>query len=103
MTIYGDYLSAVKLLPKAAYEYIPRMCHALREEDSYLTNTDIRDRVTKDCLEAGLGKSTITHNIPKEFKDPDKVSAGKRGAQKKKIVVLTTTSGAAESGQKIGP
>ncbi len=103
MTIYGEYLSQLKASTQAAYEYIPKMCHALREEDSYLANTDIRDRVTKDCLEAGLAKSTITHNIPKEFKDPDKVRAGKRGAQKKKIVLSATTSGAADTAAENWP
>ena len=63
----------------------------------------IRDQVTKDCLKAGLAKSTITHNIPKEFKDPTKVEAGQKGAAKKKLVVLQTTSGAAVSAAEKDP
>ena len=80
---------------RPAYEYIPKMCTALRKEDRHLSNEDIRDRVTKDCLEAGLAKSTIIHNIPQEFKNPDKIEAGKKGAEKKKIIVSKTTTGAA--------
>ena len=94
MTTYGEYLSQLNASIKAAYEYIPRMCIALRKEDPHLSNEDIKDRVTKDCLEAGLAKSTITHNIPQEFKNPDKIEAGKRGAEKKKIIVSKTTGGA---------
>ena len=95
MTTYGEYLSQLIASSKAAHDYIPRMCAALRKEDPHLSNEDIRDRVTKDCLEAGLAKSTIIHNIPEEFKNPDKIKAGKSGAEKKKIIVTKTTSGAA--------
>jgi hypothetical protein len=95
MTTYGEYLSQLKASSRAAYDYIPRMCTALRKEDPHLSNEDIRDRVTKDCLEAGLAKSTIIHNIPEEFKNPDKIEAGKRGAEKRKIIVSKTTRGAA--------
>ena len=95
MTTYGEYLSQLNASSRAAYEYIPKMCAALRKEDPHLSNEDIRDRVTKDCLEAGLAKSTITHSIPQEFKNPDKIEAGKSGAEKKKIIVSKTTGGAA--------
>jgi len=103
MTRYDEYLSHVKASSNAAYGYIPKMCAALREEDPHLSHEDIRDRVTKDCLDAGLAKSTITHNIPEEFKDPVKVEAGKRGAQKKKWAVLQTTSGAAVAAAENSP
>ena len=95
MTAYDNYLSQVKASCKVAYEYIPKMCNALRNENSYYSNEDIRDRVRKDCLEAGLAESTITHNIPEEFKDPIKVAAGKKSAGKKKIALKIATSGAA--------
>ena len=98
MTTYDDYLSLLKASCQNAYEYIPKMCNALRKENPHISNRDIRDRVIKDCKDAGLASSTITHNIPLEFKNPNKVKAGKKSAEEKnkKKLVPTTTSGAAE-------
>ena len=75
------------------------MCQALREENPNHTNELILDRVTKDCLEKGLAKQTVTHNIPEEFKDAQKVAAGKKGAEekKKKLLLTKKTSGASET------
>lgn len=94
-SMYSEYLSQLKASSQAAYDYIPKMCWALREENCRLSNEDIRDRVTKDSLEAGLAKSTIMHNIPAKFKDADKVKAGIKGAEKKKLIVSITRMGAA--------
>jgi len=84
MSTYGEYLADLKASYRTAYEYIPKMCDALREEDPHLSNSDIRDRVTKDCLDVGISKGTIMNNIPAEYKDPDNVEKGKKGAAKKK-------------------
>ena len=77
------------------------MCNALRKENPHISNRDIRDRVIKDCKDAGLASSTITHNIPLEFKNPNKVKAGKKSAEEKnkKKLVPTTTSGAPRSSE----
>ena len=83
MTTYDDYLSLLKASCQNAYEYIPKMCNALRKENPHISNRDIRDRVIKDCKDAGLASSTITHNIPLEFKNPNKVKAGKKSAEEK--------------------
>lgn len=88
MTTYDEYLAELKLRTSAAYAYVPKMCNALKDEG--LSKEDVKDRVTKDCLEAGLSKSTITHYIPEEFKDTKKVEAGKKGAVKKKELEMLT-------------
>ena len=89
-----------------AYEYIPKMCNALRKENPHISNRDVRDRIKKDCKDAGLATSTITHNIPLEFKNPNKVKAGKKSAEekkkKKKILVQMTTVGCLESLEVLG-
>lgn len=103
MNSYGEYLMQLKASSKAAYDYIPKMCNALRQENPQHSNNDIRDRVTKDCLEAGLARMTVIHNIPQEFKDPDKVEAGKKGAERKKIVLSKTTWGAAAAEAENSP
>jgi hypothetical protein len=103
MNSYEECLMQLKASSKAAYDYIPKMCNALRQENPQHSNNDIRDRVTKDCLEVGLARATIIHNIPQEFKDPDKVEAGKKGAERKKIVLSKTTSGAAAAEAENSP
>lgn len=103
MTSYEEYLSDLRACINGACKFIPNMCNALKNERPSYSNNDIRDQVTKDCLKAGLAKSTIRHNIPKEFKNPVKVEAGQKGAAKKKLVVLQTTSGAAVSAAEKDP
>ena len=91
MTSYDEYLAMMTASVKSGCEYIPKLCYALREEDKHLSNDDIKDKVTKDCLERGLAKGTIINNIPEEFKDPKKVEAGKKGAEKKKEMQISNT------------
>jgi hypothetical protein len=88
MSRYDEYLKDLRASTTTAYEYIPKMCQALREEDKHISNEDIKERVTKDCLDAGLSKGTIIHNIPQEFKDPVNVEKGKKGSEKKKEKAL---------------
>lgn len=96
MRTYDDYLKDLRASTTSAYEYIPKMCEALREEDKHISNEDIKERVTKDCLDAGLSKGTIIHNIPEEFKDPVKVDAGKKGAARKKEIEILTDGNPAD-------
>ena len=101
MTTYDDYLCFAKGFLQSAYEYIPKMCNALRKENPHISNRDIRDRVIKDCKDAGLASSTITHNIPLEFKNPNKVRSWKEKCRekKRKNYYQQTTSGAARSSE----
>ena len=84
MNTYDDYLSLLKASCQNAYEYIPKMCNALRKENPHISNRDVRDRIKKDCKDAGLAKSTITHNIPLEFKNPNKVKLERKVQRKRK-------------------
>jgi hypothetical protein len=64
-----------------ARTWIPRLCQALKEENSEMSNEDIRDRVEKDCAYI-WSKSTIRTYIPDEFKDLQKQEAGRKGREK---------------------
>ena len=63
-----------------ARTWIPRLCQALKEENSEMSNEDIRDRVEKDCAYI-WSKSTIRTYIPDEFKDLQKQEAGRKGRE----------------------
>jgi hypothetical protein len=82
---YADYEGLLQLARNAgemtAKRWIPRLCEALRKEDSNLSNDDIRDRIERDCGDIWR-KETIRNSIPEEYKNPDKVAAGKKGRQK---------------------
>src|ERR671912_1549127 len=47
---------------------IPRMCAALKRENPHYSNYDIREIVTKDCIEIWQ-KATIRNALPDEYKD----------------------------------
>jgi hypothetical protein len=64
-----------------ARTWIPRLCQALKEENSEMSNEDIRDRVEKDCAYI-WSKSTIRTYISDEFKDLQKQEAGRKGREK---------------------
>jgi hypothetical protein len=54
---------------------------SIKEENSEMSNEDIRDRVEKDCAYI-WSKSTIRTYIPDEFKDLQKQEAGRKGREK---------------------
>jgi hypothetical protein len=61
--------------------WVPKLCEALRRENSEMSNDDIRERVTQDCLPIWQ-KSTIRDALTDEYKQKDKAQAGKKGRQK---------------------
>ncbi len=65
-----------------AKEFIPQLCYALKNEDAFLSNEDIRDRIKKDLIDI-WSKTTIQNNIPDEFKDKAKQSAKEKADQKR--------------------
>jgi hypothetical protein len=91
MSRYDELLSQLSASVTSAGEYIPLMCDALKEEK--LSKEDIRDKVMKDCLAAGLARGTVTNNMPEEYKDEQKVKAGKKGAATKKDKIQIHTDG----------
>jgi hypothetical protein len=80
----GDYSKYHQLLEQArgsAKHWIPKLCQALREANSVISNEDIRKRVTRDCLSTWL-RTTINNALPKEFKNKERSQTGKKGRQK---------------------
>ena len=75
---YDDLLKQAK---GSAKIWIPQLCQALREENSNLSNEDIRDRVMKDCISIWQ-RGTINDAFPQELKNPERVESGKRARQK---------------------
>jgi hypothetical protein len=78
------YLTYDQLLERArgtAKHWIPKLCEALRRENSEMSNDDIRERVTHDCLPIWQ-KSTIRDALPNDYKHAQKAQAGKKGRQK---------------------
>jgi hypothetical protein len=61
--------------------WVPKLCEALRRENSEMSNDDIRERVTQDCLPIWQ-KSTIRDALTDEYKQKEKAQAGKIGRQK---------------------
>jgi vacuolar-type H+-ATPase subunit I/STV1 len=60
----------------SAKYWIPQLCQALKEENSNLSNEDIRDRVVKDCISIWQ-KDTIRDALPDEYKDKQKQEAAR--------------------------
>lgn len=66
-----------------AKESIPKACYALKEENSNLSNEDIRDRIKQDLIEI-WSRTTIYEHMPEEFKDQEKAEEIKEGIKQKK-------------------
>jgi hypothetical protein len=80
----GDYSKYDQLLEQArgsAKHLIPKLCQALREANSLISNEDIRERVTRDCLSTWV-RTTINNALPKEYKNKERSQTGKKGRQK---------------------
>ena len=89
MTKYDDCLALIenehsyvesekKKFKDKAKEWIPRLRDALKEEE--ISNADIKDRILKDCLQHWT-RETIMNNLGEEFKDEQKIKAGKKRAE----------------------
>jgi hypothetical protein len=61
--------------------WVPKLCEALRRENSEMSNDDIRERVKKDCI-GTWQRDTITDALPEEYKDKLRSELGKKGRQK---------------------
>ncbi|HEY7080498.1 MAG TPA: hypothetical protein VH500_12400 [Nitrososphaeraceae archaeon] len=84
---YDELLQQIKKEHQAkAKEFIPQLCYALQNEDPFLSDEDIRDRIKKDLIDI-WSKTTIQNNIPDEFKDEAKQAAKEKADQKRKNVV----------------
>jgi hypothetical protein len=59
---------------------IPKLCAALKRENPNYSNYDIREIVTKDCIEIWQ-KATIREALPDEYKDKTKQEQGKKGRE----------------------
>jgi|SRR5215207_5165678 len=81
MSRYSKYDDLLKQARGSAKYWIPQLCHALKEENSNLSNEDIRDRVMKDCISTWQ-KDTIRDALPDEYKDKLRSELGKKGRQK---------------------
>ena len=80
-TCYDELLKQIKKEHQAkAKEFIPRLCYALQNEGSFLSNEDIRDRIKKDLIDI-WSKTTIQNNIPNEFKNKAKHAAKEKADQ----------------------
>ena len=55
----------------SAKHWIPKLCQALREENSVMSDEDIRARVTQDCLSIWQ-KTTINNALPEELKNKER-------------------------------
>ena len=59
-----------------AREIIPKMYHALKEENPRITPEDARDRIKRDCR-CIWSNRTILEALPSEAKNPEKQKAGR--------------------------
>jgi hypothetical protein len=80
-TDYSKYDQLLEQARGSAKYWIPKLCEALRRESSEMSNGDIRERVTNDCLPIWQ-KSTIRDALPDQYKQKEKAQAGKKGRQK---------------------
>jgi hypothetical protein len=80
-TEYPKYDQLLEQARGTAKYWIPKLCEALRRESSEMSNDDIRERVTHDCLPIWQ-KGTIRNALPNEYKHTEKAQAGKKGRQK---------------------
>jgi hypothetical protein len=78
---YSRYDRLLKQAKGSARYWIPRLCEALKRENSEMSSDDIRERVKKDCI--GIWqRDTITDALPEEYKDKLRSVLGKKGRQK---------------------
>src|ERR687897_32370 len=69
-----SYDELLKQVRGGAKLLIPKMCAALKRENPNYSNYDIREIVTKDCIETWQ-KATIRDALPEEYKDKQKADA----------------------------
>jgi hypothetical protein len=81
---HSEYNNLLRQAKGSARYWIPKLCNALRNEDSKMSNEDIRDRIEKDCIETWQ-KATIRDALPEEYKDKLKVEQGKKGREKQLV------------------
>ena len=77
MSEQSKYDNLLKQARGSAKYWIPQLCQALKEENSNLSNEDIRDRVMKDCISTWQ-KDTIRDALPDEYKDKLRSELGKK-------------------------
>jgi hypothetical protein len=80
-TDYSKYDQLLEQAKGSAKYWVPKLCEALRRENSEMSNDDIRERVTQDCLPIWQ-KSTIRDALTDEYKQKEKAQAGKKGRKK---------------------
>lgn len=89
MTTYDEFLEELKrnhnMTAKSA---IARLHELLKQEDKNLSKDDIYDRILKDLLVI-WARETIVKNMPDELKDRERQHSGKKGAEKKKELIVT--------------
>lgn len=73
---YSKYDTLLKQARGSVIYWIPQLCLALKEENSNISNDDIRDRVMKDCISIWQ-KDTIRKALPDEYKDKQKQEAAR--------------------------
>lgn len=78
-----------------AKEFIPKLYHILVDEE-HKTPEDARKIIEHDLIEY-WSKATVTKFLPHETKDEIKSEAGKKGAEKKKILLLADGSSAGKN------
>ena len=78
---YSKYHQLLEQARGSAKRWIPKLCQALREENSVMSEEDIRTRVTRDCLSIWQ-ITTINNALPEEFKNKERSQTGKKGRQK---------------------
>lgn len=72
---YDELLQEIKSEHQSrAKELIPELCYALANENPWLSEEDMRDRIKKDLIDI-WSRTTIQENIPDEFKDKEKQGA----------------------------
>jgi hypothetical protein len=81
MKEYSRYDQILEQARGSAKYWIPKLCQALREENSELSDEDIRERVTQDCISVWQ-RATINNALPQEYKNKERSQAGKKGRQK---------------------
>ena len=81
MTDNSKYDQFLEQARGSAKYWIPKLCEALRKENSEMSNEDIRERVTQDCLPTWQ-RGTINNALPEEYKNKERSETGKKGRQK---------------------